>query len=643
MADLSISLYHYLCKNIVGTENHVKTIRLMNTVCDHLSSEDNRVYITSGSFGEGLEMRGSDIDIMFVLKRIEVNEKIISHFFNPKKTYFSLKTEDTKPGFAMLCLISSPSHQMVDSCETYRMDNYLSNALFKKRYLNEASPVEHGPCVSDTDGLTDLAHCLHSKFWVKSASGWISRSNKLWPNESTKQIITNYGVLFVPIGDKGSPHEELEWRISFSVGEKLLIYTFSHTQLLCYALMKILLKDVINTNSKCKDLLCSYYLKTIILWISEEVQPSVWTPDNLIPCFMRCFSRLIYCVQYQVCPHYFIPENNLFENKIGGLDRVNLIDTLRVLFRYGWRCILFSKQISHVPILSNNVQNDQSFLYYDDLNKLLKSSTFVRVTSLTDKHYNFSRVVHKIISCNSKKLKFIHDYFMSMVCNLKCQSIYLRSTIRNKNQYIQHKTCLSYLLMSINHDTVSGWFMLASFFYKEKQYKECGILILYALSKCTLDKLIRGTELSITQRLLVKWNLIYKQGVVRSLKFVLLDNVIFATSAFIPMELLIEESGYEIPPVVYAHFLSFLCHYHMNNVRAYRNSLRDLQLTIAEDYFMGKDKCPKALSYYCLGTALQLMGDNVSAQIAFTETVKLLYPYPFLIRPLKRLSIITSL
>ncbi|VDI33852.1 Hypothetical predicted protein [Mytilus galloprovincialis] len=615
----------------------------MNTVCDHLSSEDNKVYITSGSFGEGLEMRGSDIDIMFVLKRIEVHEKIKSILFNPTKTYFTLMTKDTKPGFAMLRLISSQSHRMLEYCETFRKDNYLSNALFRKRYLNEVCPVEHGPCVSDTDGLADLAHCLHSTSWVKPASGWISRSNESWPNENTKKMITNYGVLFVPIGAKGSPHEEFEWRMSFSVGEKFLIFTFSHTQLLCYALMKILLKDVINADSRCKDLICSYYLKTIIFWISEETQPSVWTPDNLIPCFMRCFSRLIYCVQYQVCPHYFIPENNMFENKIEGLNRDNLIDTLRVLFSYGWQCILFPKQISPVQVLSSSVQNDQSFLYYDDLNQLLKSSTFVRVTSLTDKHYNFCRSVHTTISCNSKKLKFIHEYFMSWVCNLKCQSIYVSSTIRNKNQYKQHKTCLSYLLMSINHDTVSVWLMLASLFYKEKQYNKCVILILYALSKCTIDKLIRGTELSVTQRLVIKWYLIYKQGVVRSLKFVLVDNVIFATSAFIPLELLIVESGYEIPPIVYAHFMSFLCHYHMNNMRECRSSLRDLQLTIAENYFMGKDKCPKALSYYCLGTSLQLMGENVSAKLAFIETVKLLYSYPFLIKPLKRLSMTASM
>ncbi|XP_063414368.1 uncharacterized protein LOC134696470 [Mytilus trossulus] len=639
---MSISLHQYLCKFLVGTENHVKIIRQMNTVCDNLSNDDISVQITSGSFGEGLQMRGSDIDVMLVLRFIEVHDNITTIAFNPTKTYFILMTDNTNSSFAMLRLVSSPHRRLVESCETFQGNYYLSSALFKRLFLSEFCPVEHGPCVSDKHSYTDYAPCLHSRSWVKTASRWIVKSNNPWPNENTKQMIINHGVLFVPIGSKESANEKLEWRMSFSVGEKLLMYTFSHTQLLCYALMKILLKDVINTNSRCKDLICSYYIKTIVFWISEELQPSVWTPDNLIQCFMRCFSRLIYCVQYQVCPHYFIPENNLFENKIEGIDRNNLIDTLSVLFSYGWRCILFSDQISDGPILLNNIQNYQSFLYYDDLNKLLKSSTSIRVSSLTDKHYNFCRSVHTIISCNSKKLKFIHEYFMSWICNLKCQSIYVSSTIRNKNQYKQHKTCLSYLLMSTNHDSVSGWLMLASFFYKGNQYKKSLILILYALSKCTLDKLIRGTELTAMQRLLVKWHLIYKQRVVRSLKFMLVDHVNFATSAFIPMELLIVESGFVIPPVVYAHFLSFLCHYHLNNVRECQISLRDLQLTIAEDYFMGEDIFPKAFSKYCLGTALQLIGDHLSAKQAFTETVQILHSYPFFIRPLKRLSMIAS-
>jgi hypothetical protein len=51
-----------------------------------------------------------------------------------------------------------------------------------------------------------------------------------------------------PIGCKGSKNEDIEWRFSFSVGEKLLIYSFTHVQLICYALMKILLKDVIDSD-----------------------------------------------------------------------------------------------------------------------------------------------------------------------------------------------------------------------------------------------------------------------------------------------------------------------------------------------------------------------------------------------------------
>lgn len=82
--------------------------------------------------------------------------------------------------------------------------------------------------------------------------------------------------------------------------------------------MKVLLKDVLSQSPGCSDLLCLYFIKTILFWICEEIPTSVWKPDNLIPCFIRCFKRLIYCVEQSMCPHYFIPEHNLFENKIIG-------------------------------------------------------------------------------------------------------------------------------------------------------------------------------------------------------------------------------------------------------------------------------------------------------------------------------------
>ncbi|CAC5364314.1 unnamed protein product [Mytilus coruscus] len=196
--------------------------------------------------------------------------------------------------------------------------------------------------------------------------------------------------------------------------------------------------------------------------------------------------------------------------------------------------------------------------------------------------------------------------------------------------------------MNINHDAVSGWLMLASYFYNANQYKKSLIIIVYALSKCTLEKHLCWTEMSVTQRLLVKRHLALEQGVVRSLKLLHVDCVVLST--FIPMELLITGACIVIPPVVYAHFLSFLCYYNLNDVRECRNSLRDLKLTIAEDYFIEDDDSLKASSYYCLGTALQLTGDNVSAKKAFT-VVKNLFPYPSLMlfmERYKRLSLIAS-
>ena len=124
--------------------------------------------------------------------------------------------------------------------------------------------------MSDKDGIIDTALALQSRQWISIANQWIARYNSSWPSSDVKSHIIEHGVLFVPIGSKGSKNEHIEWRISFSVGEKLLIYSFTQTQLLCYALMKIFIKDVVNRDSRCKDLICSFYIKNIIFWVSEE-------------------------------------------------------------------------------------------------------------------------------------------------------------------------------------------------------------------------------------------------------------------------------------------------------------------------------------------------------------------------------------
>lgn len=72
----------------------------------------------------------------------------------------------------------------------------------------------------------------------------------------------------------------------------------------------------------------------------------------------------------------------------------------------------------------------------------------------------------------------------------------LPSRHTNKNSYKQFNTCLCYLLQNIHHDPVSGWLMLASFFYKTHQYDISIELISYALSKCTMEKICNCRDIS---------------------------------------------------------------------------------------------------------------------------------------------------
>ncbi|XP_063416298.1 uncharacterized protein LOC134697943 [Mytilus trossulus] len=413
----------------------------------------------------------------------------------------------------------------------------------------------------------------------------------------------------------------------------MLINTFTHTQLLCYALMKILLKDVITTDKECSDLLCSYFVKTIIFWISEELPQSVWKPKNLIPCFMRCFSRLIYCVKYSACLHYFIPENNMFENKIEGRARKLLLDKLYTLHSYGWRCVLFSDQLSnfHVSTWMNPIE--LTTLRTVEVVKILNSkmmnilNNICAVNTIDNHSYLYNRVISKIVSCDQSSLKYLYTYYMSLWCTKYAQTIPLTSPrSSNKHQYKQYKSCLCTLLQSIHHDAVSGWLMLASFFYQSKQYSKVLSVLVFSLSEFTPDKLNCLMNMSDIHCRLLKLKSFQKTSIFRLWKIMLVDLIKFETnSLLIPNELQIDTKNgqYSVSSIVYAYFLQFLCHYHLNNIRQCQDCINTLHLVIAENYMIEKDASLKSRAYNILGIALQLSGDYEAARQAFMHSLEI--------------------
>jgi tetratricopeptide (TPR) repeat protein len=172
---------------------------------------------------------------------------------------------------------------------------------------------------------------------------------------------------------------------------------------------------------------------------------------------------------------------------------------------------------------------------------------------------------------------------------------------------------------------VSGWLMLASFYYQTKQYDTALYIIYYALSKCTPEKVYDQDNLTDWQYELFKTRTVQSLEITRILKLLRVRYVLFTTqSTLIPEELKLEvvNDSHNLPPVVYSHFLLFLCHFHINNVNQCYNSLRDLQLTISRNYFI-LDNMERSNSYNCLGIAYQFIEKRELAKRAFRQAVEL--------------------
>lgn len=115
--------------------------------------------------------------------------------------------------------------------------------------------------------------------------------------------------------------------------------------------MKTILNDLIKPRHG--DLLCSYFIKSLMFWLSEDINPSEWKPEKMISCFVNCIRSLIYCVEYETCLHYFIPENNMFEERFTNEHKALLI-TLRYIYSSLWICLFHTSTFQNYRLESEN-------------------------------------------------------------------------------------------------------------------------------------------------------------------------------------------------------------------------------------------------------------------------------------------------
>ncbi|XP_071136363.1 uncharacterized protein [Mytilus edulis] len=622
----SLHLYKFLCQKI-GSEQVVRLRRLTSTIGDTGAAKLKRIY--SGSKGEGLKTKGSDLDLMYILPTIKIYEspRDIVTPINISYTVV-MDTEDVSPCFTKLRLIfNDPNIYCKTIQKIVQIDSFgkyfLSSKLIKMLF-HQAPFKIHGPCLSDHNDVLDLACVLQCNQWISPAQPWITRSRRTWPSPDIISKITSCGVLFVPVGYKGSVNEEEEWRISFSIAEKFLIFSFNHTQLLCYALLKIVLKEIVEKQEDLKGLLCSYFLKTLMFWIIEESHTYTWRPDNIISCFKACLQRLIYCIQYSTLLHYFIPDNNLFYLRFNSLSKHKLISILDTLYQQqqGLHWLALSETLSDYPRLTNNSSINEHIMEFIEAQN-------INFMEFIETHRGpFLRYDYKVLLCHmlhysrtDLSVCVFTSFFANAYKNFP-ETQPKPCKLNNKVQYYKYKYDLSHLLIGVQSDAVSGWIKLASYFYVKKNYITALLLTDYSLWKCTDEKIDMFNEAKIcwnpNQKYVMKLTKHWKLYTV--LKMLVLQGITFTIeSPFIPPELQMEVAKFPVelsckfPPKQFAHFLRFLCYFHLHDLTSCTYALHQLEQTSLKCHKNGNG----IFTMTFLGIAYQMIGETSLARQQF--------------------------
>ena len=338
-------------KEMIDIRRMVTNLEQQCTTYGEKYSEGSENILHTGSRTDGFIFESSDMDFMMVFRGVRcVFSQSQSGLYDYKDTTVLMaeNNDHTMSGHALLRLVVGKEYSdtfstMHSVCVPYKSGYYVSNKLWKDEISDLLHVLyPHGPCSTGTfAGMNlDVATCLKSDMFPECAHNCIRRirSSGWLATDVLKEIIQD-GCYFVATASRMSSVEHLEWRMSFPLLEKRLVYAMNHVQFLCYGLLKILLKEAIETEPELKGLLCSYFLKTAVFWEIATAKVK-WEKESFFECFWSCFQRIILWTKEGHCPNFIIPENNMFKGRIFGTARNNLLHHLSVLYQEGFRCLL---------------------------------------------------------------------------------------------------------------------------------------------------------------------------------------------------------------------------------------------------------------------------------------------------------------
>src|SRR6218665_3233463 len=188
-----------------------------------------------------------------------------------------------------------------------------------------------GPALKNSLVMYDIVCSVNCPNWPRVAEEWLKRRRyNGWPISSIINKVIRAGCDVVPATHRDMQEDLNQRRLSFSRAEVILIQSWTKTQQIVYHLLRFFAKrEIIRKNCpKNKEVLCTYHLKTLMLWSCEEDSAEWWETSSGVTICCNLCDKLCECLKYKQCPNYFIPEANLLDHEINSKALQQAINTL---------------------------------------------------------------------------------------------------------------------------------------------------------------------------------------------------------------------------------------------------------------------------------------------------------------------------
>ena len=655
-----------LLDNVTGTEEIVRIRHDFCKIRDCIASvnRDNVDWYYTGSKAEGVHLPGSDNDYMFDINDnldIDVSESLQDLLQSTRRNKLLIITDNVPPAFAMLKCVTLDLQDPFLLRSAVQMSNdetYLSSQKLVSSPWPYESTTEsriQGPSVETWDlyantyeSGNDHVPSILCKCWPISSAEWKDRPRHYgWPSQHDKEYIEQFGCHLVPIGHPLSARKSLEWRLSFSIAERALVWSFNHTQMQCYAVMKLILKEYIKTKcaEKYKSVLCSYFIKTFLFWQFESTDQSFWQTANLSGCILSLFHEFYNCIQTGVLRHYFVPRFNLLEIKLTpdakahflqifgnvietGIEIIGQCHSLSGVFLnfigIGDRrhCKMRTTEIHKRRILDNDgitmdflvtqifYFSETKLLSYDSLFAFLRLSSWRSSTSLATfaiKRLCLLFVIRKLFNSFFQCNKYLYYFMASLGRNIygpeiATSKLWLATFLLQQGDYCKSLQNVNDMLSSIPpYALYYDGFIVASGddskqLYINRYYRRNTDILCRAKEAWLFDIHITHHEYSFMPRAIQ----------------IELDNCD-------------PDHGVFISPFTYAHYLMFLCYHGLCQYDNRDRALRQLVDTV-------KDNERRSIlvhqSYNIAGHCMLMAGYVERARVLFITSANLTHQFP---------------